>query len=103
MTAPTATVERKKRDPRTGLKMSASLATVFTILGHTVFGFDQPVSQVFVALITGYSNVRNASDTTSVGDANRPAAIPSLMKSSSSLGRSRFPTSPRVCAAVISS
>ncbi|HET8781443.1 MAG TPA: hypothetical protein VFM63_03415, partial [Pyrinomonadaceae bacterium] len=30
-------------------------ATVFTILGHTVFGFDQPVSQVFVALITGYS------------------------------------------------
>src|SRR5688572_17035431 len=55
MTAPTTTVERKKRDPRTGLKMSATLATVFTILGHTVFGFDQPLSQVFVALITGYS------------------------------------------------
>jgi hypothetical protein len=55
MNAQPATVERKKRDPRTGLKMSASLATVFTILGHTVFGFDQPVSQVFVALITGYS------------------------------------------------
>src|SRR5262245_17475397 len=45
----------KKRDPRNGLKMSASLATVFTILGHTVFGFEQPVAQVFVALITGYS------------------------------------------------
>ncbi len=49
-TAPIANVERKKRDPRTGLKMSASLATVFTILGHTVFGFEQPLSQVFVAL-----------------------------------------------------
>jgi len=35
--------------------MSASLATVFTILGHTVFGFEQPVAQVFVALITGYT------------------------------------------------
>jgi Na+-translocating ferredoxin:NAD+ oxidoreductase RnfD subunit len=31
------------------------LATVFTILGHTVFGFEQPVAQVFVALITGHS------------------------------------------------
>jgi hypothetical protein len=45
----------KKRDPRTGLRTSATLATVFTILGHTVFGFEQPVSQVFVALATGYS------------------------------------------------
>jgi Na+-translocating ferredoxin:NAD+ oxidoreductase RnfD subunit len=35
--------------------MSATLATVFTILGHTVFGFEQPVAQVFVALVTGYA------------------------------------------------
>ena len=46
---------KKKRDPRMGLRMSATLATVFTILGHTVFGFEQPVAQVFVALGTGYS------------------------------------------------
>src|SRR5262249_41546264 len=45
----------KKRDPRTGLRMSTSLATVFTILGHTVFGFEQPVSQIFIALAVGYS------------------------------------------------
>ncbi len=45
----------KKRDPRNGLRMSASLATVFTILGHTVFGFEQPVAQVVVALATGYA------------------------------------------------
>ena len=46
---------RKGRDPRTGLRMSATLATVFTILGHTVFGFEQPVAQVVVALLTGYA------------------------------------------------
>ncbi len=45
----------KKRDPRIGLRTSATLATVFTILGHTVFGFEQPVAQVVVALITGYA------------------------------------------------
>jgi hypothetical protein len=55
MSTPNITQPKKKRDPRNGLKMSASLATVFTILGHTVFGFEQPVAQVFVALITGYS------------------------------------------------
>lgn len=46
---------KKKRDPRMGLRMSASLATVFTILGFTVFGFEQPLAQPFVALGTGYS------------------------------------------------
>ena len=51
----TANPQPKKRDPRNGLKMSASLATVFTILGHTVFGFEQPLAQVFVALGTGYT------------------------------------------------
>ena len=55
MNAPAQNPEKKKRDPRNGLRMSASLATVFTILGHTVFGFEQPVAQVFVALGTGYS------------------------------------------------
>ena len=46
---------RKTRDPRNGLRMSATLATVFTILGHTVFGFEQSWAQVVVALVTGYS------------------------------------------------
>ena len=45
---------KKPRDPRMGLRTSATLATVFTILGHTVFGFEQPVSNVVVALATGY-------------------------------------------------
>lgn len=45
----------KARDPRIGLRTSATLATVFTILGHTVLGFEQPLSQLFVALVTGYS------------------------------------------------
>jgi hypothetical protein len=46
---------RKVRDPRMGLRTSATLATVFTILGHTVFGFEQSWAQVVVALVTGYS------------------------------------------------
>jgi enediyne biosynthesis protein E5 len=46
---------RKKRDPRNGLRMSATFATIFTILGHAVFGFEQPLAAVFVALATGYS------------------------------------------------
>ena len=45
----------KKRDPRMGLRTSATLATVFVILGQTVFGFEQSVAQVFVCLVTGYS------------------------------------------------
>ncbi len=46
---------KKKRDPRMGLRTSATFATIFTILGHTVFGFEQSWAQVFVALISGYS------------------------------------------------
>ncbi len=53
MSAPISS-PRKKRDPRNGLRMSATFATIFTILGHTVFGFEQPVAQVFVAVGTGY-------------------------------------------------
>ena len=48
-------VVKKARDPRNGLRTSATLATVFTILGHTVFGFEQPLAAVFVALGTGYA------------------------------------------------
>jgi hypothetical protein len=48
-------VKKPARDPRNGLRMSASLATVFTILGHTFFGFEQPLIAVFVALGTGYA------------------------------------------------
>ena len=40
---------KKKRDPRMGLRTSATLATIFTILGHTVFGFEQSVATVVVA------------------------------------------------------
>ena len=40
--APALTVAPKKaRDPRMGLRTSATFATIFTILGHTVFGFEQ--------------------------------------------------------------
>ena len=45
----------KKRDPRMGLRTSATLATVFVILGQTKFGFEQSVAQVFVCLLTGYA------------------------------------------------
>ena len=38
-----------------GLKTSATFATIFTILGHAVFGFEQSWAQIFVALISGYS------------------------------------------------
>lgn len=38
-----------------GLRTSATFATIFTILGHTVFGFEQSWAQVFVALISGHS------------------------------------------------
>jgi hypothetical protein len=54
--APASTVApKKKRDPRMGLKTSATFATIFTILGHTVFGFEQSWADVFVAVLSGYS------------------------------------------------
>lgn len=56
MTTPAPVPPRKKlRDPRTGLRTSATLATVLAVLGHTVLGFEQPWSMVVVALATGYS------------------------------------------------
>jgi len=54
MSNPTSTPS-KTRDPRNGLRISATVATVFTILGHTVFGFEQSLAQLLVALVTGYS------------------------------------------------
>jgi hypothetical protein len=51
----TAKPAKPKRDPRMGLRMSTTLATVFTILGHTVFGFEQSWAQMAVALGTGYT------------------------------------------------
>jgi hypothetical protein len=50
------TAQKKKPDPRMGLRTSATFATIFTILGHTVFGFEQSWAQVFVALLAGYSS-----------------------------------------------
>lgn len=46
---------KKKRDPRMGLKTSATFATIFTVLGHAVFGFEQSWAQIFVCLASGYS------------------------------------------------
>lgn len=45
----------KPRDPRTGNRTAAFLATLLAVLGHTLLGFEQPWSQVFIALATGYS------------------------------------------------
>lgn len=45
---------KKKPDPRMGLRTSATFATIFTILGHTVFGFEQSWAQVVVSLLSGY-------------------------------------------------
>lgn len=54
MSAPATPV--KKRDPRMGLRTSATLATVFAILGHTLFGFEQSIAQLLVCVLTGYSS-----------------------------------------------
>ena len=54
--APVSAVPPKKKpNPRMGLRTSATFATIFTILGHTVFGFEQSWAQVVVALISGHS------------------------------------------------
>jgi enediyne biosynthesis protein E5 len=50
-----APAAKKVRDPRTGLRNSATLATVFAVVGHTVLGFEQSLAQLFVALFSGYS------------------------------------------------
>jgi hypothetical protein len=56
--APQAGAPRAKKpvDPRMGLRTSATFATIFTILGHTVFGFEQSWAQVVVALLAGHSS-----------------------------------------------
>lgn len=54
MSAPTKAP--KVRDPRNGLRTSATLATIFTIFGHAWFGFEQSTATVVVALLTGYAS-----------------------------------------------
>lgn len=55
-TAPApATTPAPKRDPRTGNRTAAALATLLTIFGHALLGFEQALAHVFVALATGYS------------------------------------------------
>lgn len=46
---------KKARDPRNGLRTSATLATVFTLFGHNFLGFEQSTQHVLVALLTGYT------------------------------------------------
>lgn len=45
----------KPRDPRTGNRTAAALATLLTVIGHVFLGFEQPWSHVVVALSTGYA------------------------------------------------
>jgi len=55
MSMPAVSTPAKKRDPRMGLRTSATLATVFMLLGQIWFGFEQSVAQVFVCLIVGHA------------------------------------------------
>ena len=52
-------VSDKKKDPQRRMKMglanSTALATLLTVLGHTLLGFEQSLFQVVVAIVTGYS------------------------------------------------
>lgn len=52
---PMAPAPKPKRNPRMGLRTSATLATVFTILGQAFFGFEQSVLQVLVCVLTGHA------------------------------------------------
>lgn len=46
----------KARDPRNGLRTTATLATAMCILGHIWLGFEQSWIDVIVALAAGYSS-----------------------------------------------
>ncbi len=46
---------QKPRDPRTGNRTAAALATLLTVIGHSFLGFEQALLHVVVALATGYS------------------------------------------------
>ncbi|MFT4974555.1 MAG: hypothetical protein ACI8S6_000438 [Myxococcota bacterium] len=46
---------RKVRDPRDGLKISATTATLFALFGHWLLGFEQTLLQLLVAILAGYS------------------------------------------------
>ena len=45
---------KAQRDPRRGLLISATTATLFAIAGHLFLGFEQSLAQLTVALIAGY-------------------------------------------------
>ena len=42
------------RDPRNGLRIAAASATLFTIVGHAFFGFEQSLAHIFTAIGTAY-------------------------------------------------
>jgi len=46
----------KQKDPRLGLKNSATLATVLALFGHTLLGFEQSLAQWGIALVAGYGS-----------------------------------------------
>lgn len=46
---------KKARDPRNGLRTSATFATIACVAGHLWFGFEQSWLDMIVALATGYS------------------------------------------------
>ncbi len=46
---------KKVRDPRDGLKISATTATLFALFGHWLLGFEQTMLQLLVAIVAGYS------------------------------------------------
>lgn len=45
----------KPRDPRTGNRLAATLATLLTVIGHLFLGFEQSWAHVATALLTGYT------------------------------------------------
>lgn len=55
LSMPAVSTPPKKRDPRMGLRTSATLATIFVILGQSFFGFEQSVAQVFVCFLVGHA------------------------------------------------
>jgi len=48
--------KKKARDPRDGLKISATTATLFALAGHAFLGFEQTLLQMMVALLAGYAS-----------------------------------------------
>ncbi|HHO53935.1 MAG TPA: enediyne biosynthesis protein UnbU [Deltaproteobacteria bacterium] len=47
---------RSGPDPRMGLKISATTATLFALAGHAFLGFEQSFLQLLVAVLAGYAS-----------------------------------------------